>query len=438
MGMKPRKSLLPPPPSSYAQTSQVASRRTSEAKTAQERLFEAPPWPTPLDIFPVPIRPPVVTPQYERPVEDEFPKFVPPADSTPVQEEKKSKKAVPPVKPPKLPPSKLKKLKSQKSSLELYEVHNSSLEPPKQDESSLELPKQDESSLELVPENVQKPSSASDPSPPSTPTLRKMRTQKSVLMEEPPKKALAKPPVRSPSSSSSSSSGSSSSSSSSSDSSSGSINAPAPVFKLSLCFFMRMRRVVRNWAERAREKVRMKHIQDNLDKMVQSAVSAWRPPGVPLDIEMSVAEAMRTFKEGALMMKRKGDVKKIDVQDKWFQFGPLNDQERFFVGQIESYDRFLLYYGSVKEMMNGTEPRGFFSLEQLKAARYSWKYREFGVITNVNDSDVMKKVSKIPEQFFNAIIICIRYAIGAQVRKNANASTLQGSSIPKTYRPSAS
>ena len=130
-------------------------------------------------------------------------------------------------------------------------------------------------------------------------------------------------------------------------------------------------------------------------------------------------------------MKRKGTVNQIDVRDRFF--GPLKDQARMFVGQIENYDRFILYYGSSKEMMNGAEPRGSFSLEDLKSARFSWMYKEIGIISDKTNtsSPIMKKLSKIPQDFFTAIIVCIRFAIGSQTRKTESAATVVAGAKPK-------
>ena len=225
---------------------------------------------------------------------------------------------------------------------------------------------------------------------------------------------------------SSSSSGSSSSSDSANSSSE---EGKAPIFKLSLLFFMRMRRVVRQWAQRARDTVAQHRVQASIDAAVEEAVNSWRPQGVPLDLftAMPVAEALSVFASGAAVMKRKGAVTQIDVDEQWFQFGGLKDQPRFLVGQIENTEQLVLYYVSQRAVETGKEPRGWFSLEELKMAKFSYRLKEIGVYSDFKGSvPVMKKISKIPERFFIALVICVRYAIGAQMRKNRGVGNLLG------------
>lgn len=134
---------------------------------------------------------------------------------------------------------------------------------------------------------------------------------------------------------------------------------------------------------------------------------------------MPVAEAFKLFKEGAVVMKRKGAVEKIDVKDSWYRFGGLNDQKRFLVGQIDNPSRFLLYYASKDAVKSGQDPRGWFSLDELKLAVYSFRMMEIGVFSDLKQGvPIMKKLSKIPDKFFIALIVCIRHAIGAEVRRN--------------------
>ena len=230
---------------------------------------------------------------------------------------------------------------------------------------------------------------------------------------------------------------SSSSSSYSSESSQPKVSAPTvQLFKLSVPFFIRMRGVVRRWAQRARETVARRKVQQEIDAEVEAALNAWRPRNVPIDIlvnQMQVSEALRVFRDGAVLMKRKGFVSEIDVKESWFTFGGVKDQPRYFLGQIDSPDRFLLYYESPKAMQKGDAPKGSFTLDELKEAQFSWQYREIGIADEEGgDKPKLKKISKIPERFFIALVLAIRHAIGASVRKSATLmnSPNQGSGGP--------
>ena len=187
--------------------------------------------------------------------------------------------------------------------------------------------------------------------------------------------------------------------------------------------------MVRQWAQRARDTVAQHRVQASIDAAVEEAVNSWRPQGVPLDLftAMPVAEALSVFAAGAAVMKRKGAVTQIDVDEQWFQFGGLKDQPRFLVGQIENTEQLVLYYVSQRAVETGKEPRGWFSLEELKMAKFSYRLKEIGVYSDFKGSvPVMKKISKIPERFFIALVICVRYAIGAQMRKNRGVGNLLG------------
>ena len=188
-----------------------------------------------------------------------------------------------------------------------------------------------------------------------------------------------------------------------------------------------MRRVSRDWAQRARDNVSQRHAEAALDARCEQAMNAWRPPGLPLDLLTSkpLAEAIKIFKEGAEVMKRKGAVTKIDVEDQWFHFGGLKDQARYLVGQIDDPAKFVLYYAKKTDIKNGIEPRGWFSLEELKLAQYSYRLKEIGVYSDMKkDVPIMKKISKIPPEFFTALVICVRNAIGTQIRKASSSSFL--------------
>ena len=179
-------------------------------------------------------------------------------------------------------------------------------------------------------------------------------------------------------------------------------------------------------------------VQQEIDAQVDAALNAWRPRNVPIDIlinQMQISEALRVFRDGAVLMKRKGFVSEIDVKESWFAFGGVKDQPRYFLGQIDSPDRFLLYYESPKAMQKGDAPKGSFSLEELKEAQYSWQYREIGIADGEGgDKPKLKKISKIPERFFIALILAIRHAIGASVRKSA---TLMNSPTSGSGGPAA-
>ena len=188
-----------------------------------------------------------------------------------------------------------------------------------------------------------------------------------------------------------------------------------------------MRRVCRDWAQRARDSVAQRHAEAALDARCEQAMNAWRPPGLPIDLLTSVplAEAIRRFKEGAEVMKRKGAVTKIDVDDRWLSFGGLKDQHRYLVGHMDDPSQFVLYYAQKSDAANGIPPRGWFSLEELKLAQYSYRLKEIGVYSDMKkDGPIMKKISKIPPDFFAALVVCVRSAIGTQIRKSPSASFL--------------
>lgn len=258
---------------------------------------------------------------------------------------------------------------------------------------------------------------------------QKSKPAKPVVNEpvaENPKPAVSKPaPIPSPAvipQSPKSDSPSSSGSSSGSSIDPSTIAVPS-LFKVSLPFFMRMRSKVRDWAMHAREAVAKRHQMAAIEQAVEQTVSAWRPPGVPMEIlnEMSLSEALKIFKQGATLKKRKGGVSKIGIRD---TLGGLKDQTRFFVGQVESADKFLVYFKNVNEARNGAPPNGAFSLDHLKNAQFSWEMREFGAVTDkMNDNDTeLKKVSHIPDKFFIALVIAIRHALASQTRRAATAS----------------
>jgi hypothetical protein len=259
--------------------------------------------------------------------------------------------------------------------------------------------------------------------PPAEPVRAKLRKSVSFIVEDtktyPEKEDEAVPP----------SSSSPSSSSPSSSSSSEAETKTQPLFKLSLMFFMRMRRVVRDWAQRARETVAKRHQQAVIDAGIESALSAWRPPGVPMEIvtQISMSEALRIFRDGAVMMKRKGAVSSVDSGDGLFS--GFKNQSRFFVGQVEAPDEFMVYFESPKAMQQGDPPKGSFTFEDMKDAEFNYITRSFAVKSFDKDNrPIMKKVSGIPQVFFIAIIMAIRYAISAKVRKDALLSSGPGSS----------
>jgi len=231
------------------------------------------------------------------------------------------------------------------------------------------------------------------------------------------------------SSSSSETSESSSESSSSSSSSESSTDSRDVFFHLSLMFFVRMRRVCRAWAQRARETVARRRMEATVNAAVERAMAAWQPAGVPDEIasRLSSAEAVKAFKEGAVVMKRKGSVKQNSIggkkSDSWITKA-LGDQKRYMVGRPDNFDQFLAYYSSKDAMERGEPEGGSFSLEELKLAQFSWDKKEIGIASPPGE---VKKISQIPEPFFIAIYVAIKYAIGAQVRRNSGVATVLGS-----------
>jgi hypothetical protein len=212
-----------------------------------------------------------------------------------------------------------------------------------------------------------------------------------------------------------------SSDSSSSDSSE---DSDSPFFSLSLMFFVRMRRVCRAWAQRARDTVARRRMEKAVNGAVEQAMAAWHPPGIPHDVmyRMGGPEAMKTFRAGATVMKRKGSVKDINTKDGWLSRS-LNDQKRFLVGQPEAVDKFLMYYENQEVFENGQAASGSFSFEDLKLARYSFENSEIGIPSPPNQ---LKKFSKIPENFFVALVSCVKQTIGAQVRRNSGVVNVLG------------
>ena len=254
---------------------------------------------------------------------------------------------------------------------------------------------------------------------------RKLTKRLSTVFGETLQKAASSiDPVRDELSSSSSSSSSSSPSSSSSSFS-------EPIFKLSMGFFIRMRAVVRRWAARARETVARRRQETAVTAAVEKVMQSWRPDKVPAEIQAAIplAEAMRIFRDGALLMKRKGTVSEIGVSGSLF--GGLKDQSRYFVGRMDDLEKFLVYYESKDALQRGSPPSGWFSLDELRLAQFSWNRREMGIFSS--QASGMKKISKIPDYFFKALLVCVRNAIGVQVRRNSGVTGLLGSlKLPET------
>jgi hypothetical protein len=247
------------------------------------------------------------------------------------------------------------------------------------------------------------------------PPTRKLRSSVSFAVDtKPPEPAVSSP--------------SSSDSSSSSDDPS-TVAIPS-LFKVSLPFFMRMRKRVRDWAMRGRETVARRRQVAAVEQAVEQAVSAWRPVGVPMDIvsRMPISEALRLFKEGAPLQKRKGaGIHAISSSD---LFGGLKNQTRYFIGQIENPENFFVYYRNSADARSGGTPSGVFSLDHMKAAQWNWKKKEFGALSDKmgENDDVVKKISHIPEKFFIALIIAIRHAIATQTRRATTVAYMTAAS----------
>jgi hypothetical protein len=239
------------------------------------------------------------------------------------------------------------------------------------------------------------------------------RMKKIEIAEDSPTAEEADTPL----SSSASSSSSNSSSGSSSDS-----TGSDPFFKLSLLFFVRMRRVCRAWAQRARDTVARKRLEASINGAVEHAMAAWQPVGVPGDLSsrMTTVEALKIFKAGAMVMKRKGNVQDIDVKDGWLT-KTFSDQKRFIVGQPDVLDKFILYYDTREAFSRGEGASGSYSFEEIKLARFSFKSLEMGISSPPGQ---MKKISQIPENFFIALVCAIKYAIGVQVRRNSGVANV--------------
>jgi len=398
----------------------MSSRFVNQPYDPSERIFDAPAWPSPLDIAPrknlVAVRnpPPAYTVvsldgvSFNRP-----PTY--PSDSLESDFSTAIERIAPEIPVAAIPPSEAD-LHAATLGISVEQVQQlKAMEPPEMILTTNTPPNEDRGTM------IKKSVTFAD----------------DLEMHENDDNASSSPP--------SSSSLSSSSSSSSSSSGAGvgeEEQPPQPLFKLSLMFFMRMRRVVRDWAQRARETVAKRHQQEAIDAAIESALAAWRPSGVPMEIvtRMSMSEALRVFRDGAVMIKRKGGVDGVDSGGGLF--GAFKDQSRFFVGQVEVAEKFLVYFESPKSMQQGDAPKGAFTFCDMKNAQFNYVSKSFAVHSIDKDNrPVMKKVSKIPEVYFVATIMAIRYAIGAKVRKDALllGDESQGSSSPsKGMNPAAS
>ena len=65
-----------------------------------------------------------------------------------------------------------------------------------------------------------------------------------------------------------------------------------------------MRRVVRQWTQRARDIVAKQRLDASISEAVEKAMQAWRPAGVPTELQMPISEAIREFADGAFALKR--------------------------------------------------------------------------------------------------------------------------------------
>ena len=441
---------------------QPSRPKTVEAIRESTRLFDAPAWPGPRDIISRAVTEyegalPPMTPLHvladrlaspdEQPTRtarrsaavpeaEQTPSPAPaePAEATPVpakspKKERKSEKPTPKKRPP--PPATKEKVYDSSSSSVRQESpfrRGSSTSIEARSESSNRKVRFDEEDIPVKQEQIEY-YQETEPAPPVIPV---------ELVEDPVEfvNDVPEPPVldnyipdepqvdppEDPVPEADESEDDTSESSSSSDSSE---DSDSPFFSLSLMFFVRMRRVCRAWAQRARDTVARRRMEKAVNAAVEQAMAAWHPAGIPHDVmyRMGGPEAMKTFRAGATVMKRKGSVKDINTKDGWLTRS-LNDQKRFLVGQPEALDKFLMYYESQDAFDSGEAASGSFSFEDLKLARYSFENGEIGIPSPPNQ---LKKFSKIPENFFLALVSCVKQTIGAQVRRNSGVVNVLGS-----------